>query len=208
MSSSPACRNWHGIGVLLPNASVQRVRGGIYGFAGASPARARIRTRISSDSHMPCSLKRLIQGSTLSVKPRDLASSSTFSVPQTERPAAWAIRRASISSRSTTCVLFSRANAMAASSPGPKSNESHSEGVAAGSTTSSQRYLRGSGQSEPSALTFPKLFSNRPRPEGVALGRPARAGQAHREAPLGGVAKKEGPAGATPRTVYFRSSSP
>jgi len=29
-------------------------------------------------------------------------------------------------------------------------------------------------------------FSNRPRPEGVALGRPVRAGRARREAPVGG----------------------
>jgi hypothetical protein len=55
-------------------------------------------------------------------------------------------------------------------------------------------------------LTGP--WSNRPRPEGVALGRPARAGRAHREAPVGGVGDREGPAGATQRTVYFRSSSP
>jgi hypothetical protein len=46
-------------------------------------------------------------------------------------------------------MRFSKAKAIAANSPGPKSRDNHSEGVARGSTTSSQGYRWGEGTSNP-----------------------------------------------------------
>jgi hypothetical protein len=53
-----------------------------------------------------------------------------------------------------------------------------------------------------------KVIDHAQSPKGVALGKPARAGRAHREAPVGGGEPKEGPVGATRRAPYLRSSSP
>lgn len=115
-----------------------------------SPAKAKMRSRTSADTHMPVPLRRRTNGSIASVNPWFFASSRTFKVPQTFRPAACEVRRASMSSKRTTRVGFSSAKAIAASSPGPKSSDNHSDGVARGSTILSQLYALGFGTSWPS----------------------------------------------------------
>jgi hypothetical protein len=94
-----------------------------------------MRSLIFVETHIPESPNFDTYGSTFTMMPRDLAYSKTFKVPQTCKPAACAVRRASMSSNKTTLSGFSNAKAITAISPAPKSQASHSDGADFGLTT-------------------------------------------------------------------------